>query len=332
MGNYSRLSANTQQDLWSKVSSALDDYCKFEWAGHDMWEDYHAFILNESKGSLKFYNGPSYSNNYASLQFESAKNLFTGVSFKTWTISFKIGVYAVTEKQYRKLIYSLNPYEINNLIFAFQPDWRYVVKLSKVEDGIRYVVGKQGSEDLYYTEMNLSFDIQGDACAYAVLPTVFKDQSYSTTTNHVRKFTIDSPLEVSDIETPLTLKFSTNGIKGANRIKCYARWNDDTSTDTTLFDLSLINMSNVNWLDFEYNSQDGTLLWKNGDRKEILSLLTTHVSGLSMVSSETVNRFLFPGAFDEQNRQFSSVSIFIETSLNTTTTYSIESYGRTLLI
>lgn len=332
MSNYSKISTNTQEELWSRVSPLLDNYCRFEWAGHDMWEDFHAFILNESKGSLKFYNGPSYSNNYTSLQFESAKNLFTGVTFKTWTISFKIGVYAVTEKQYRKLIYALSPYEINNLIFAFQPDWRYVVKLSKVEDGTRYVIGKQGNEDLYYTEMSISFDIQGDACAYAVLPTIFQDSSYTTISKNIRKFTLTSPLEVSDIETPLLLNFSVNGNNGVNHIKCYARWNDDTSTDTNLFDLSLINISNNNTLSFEYNSQDGTLLWKNGDRKEVLSLLTTHITGLSMISYEKVNKFMFPGAFDEHNRQFSSITIFIETNLNTTASYNLESYGRTILI
>lgn len=109
--------ANLTDDLTSKV--VLDEYAKFYWAGHDMWADYHAFIINESKGSLKFYNGPSFSNNYTKPQFETGSPRFTGATFNTQQISFTIGVYAVTEELYRKLIYILHPYEISDLIFGF---------------------------------------------------------------------------------------------------------------------------------------------------------------------------------------------------------------------
>lgn len=84
-----------------------------------MWAEYHAFIINESKGSLKFYNGPSFSNEYTKPQFESGSPRFTGATFSTQQISFTIGVYAVTEELYRQLIYILHPYEISDLIFAF---------------------------------------------------------------------------------------------------------------------------------------------------------------------------------------------------------------------
>ena len=79
--------------------------------------NYHAFIINEKKGSLKFYNGPSFSNNYTQPQFESASSRFTGVTFKTQQISFTIAVYAVTAEQYRKLINKQNEiiYKLGNL-------------------------------------------------------------------------------------------------------------------------------------------------------------------------------------------------------------------------
>ena len=109
--------SNLNDDLTSKI--LLDEYAKFYWAGHDMWAEYHAFIINESKGSLKFYNGPSFSNEYTKPQFESGSPRFTGATFSTQQISFTVGVYAVTEELYRQLIYILHPYEISDLIFAF---------------------------------------------------------------------------------------------------------------------------------------------------------------------------------------------------------------------
>ena len=96
----------------------LDQYATFRWDNEDMTL-YHAFIINEKKGSLKFYNGPSFSNNYTQSQFESASSKFTGVTFKTQQISFTIAVYAVTAEQYRKLLYKLHPYTIGNLSFGF---------------------------------------------------------------------------------------------------------------------------------------------------------------------------------------------------------------------
>lgn len=99
----------------------LDKYATFRWDNEEMTL-YHAFIINEKNGSLKFYNGPSFSNNYTQSQFESASSKFTGVTFKTQQISFTIAVYAITEELYRKLIYKLHPYTISNLSFGFEPN------------------------------------------------------------------------------------------------------------------------------------------------------------------------------------------------------------------
>ena len=114
MAHYSTLN----NDLWDKVEPLLDDYAKFYW-DDELMTKYHAFIINEKKGSLKFYNGPSFSNNYTKPQFESASTRFSGVTFNTQQITFTIAVYAVTIEEYRQLIYKLHPYTIANLIFGF---------------------------------------------------------------------------------------------------------------------------------------------------------------------------------------------------------------------
>ena len=114
MAHYSTLN----NDLWDKVAPLLDNYAKFYWDDEPM-TNYHAFIINEKKGSLKFYNGPSFSNNYTKPQFESASTRFSGVTFNTQQITFTIAVYAVTIEEYRQLIYKLHPYTIANLMFGF---------------------------------------------------------------------------------------------------------------------------------------------------------------------------------------------------------------------
>ena len=51
--SYTNLSNNPEY-LWNQVSPMLDKYATFRWDNEDMTL-YHAFIINEKKGSLKFY-------------------------------------------------------------------------------------------------------------------------------------------------------------------------------------------------------------------------------------------------------------------------------------
>ena len=180
--NFSRLGATDQsQTVWhnivlspttvarrKQIKSGLDKFTSFTWRGVDAWETFGVFI--ENKDSLKFYNGPTYSNSYTKPQFDSAYGQLTGVTFNVQKIDFTIAVYWISEDHYRQLIYWLNPYEVNTLSFGFDPDYYYQVKLASVEDGVRRVVGQEGSEPMYFTEMKLSFEVQGPACAYFRAP------------------------------------------------------------------------------------------------------------------------------------------------------------------
>lgn len=76
-----------------QIKSLQDEFMTFSWRGYDAFENFGAFIINESKGSLKFYNGPSFSNEYTKPQFQSNGGLLQGVNFNKQNISFSIGVY-----------------------------------------------------------------------------------------------------------------------------------------------------------------------------------------------------------------------------------------------
>ena len=81
-----------------QLKSLMDEFCSFTWRGNDAFEVFGAFIINSR--NLKFYNGPTYSNQYTKPQFESASVALTGVSFNIQQIDFSIGVYWISEDHY----------------------------------------------------------------------------------------------------------------------------------------------------------------------------------------------------------------------------------------
>lgn len=160
---YSNLTTKPRELL----KKQMDDFATFVWRGVKSFDTYGAFIIN-NKNSLKFYNGPSFTNEYSKPKFSSTGSNLTGISFSTQTISFQVGAYWLTEAEYREFINWLNPYEISYLGFDFEDKYDYLVKLSKIGDSTRYVVGRNENNELcYYTELNLTFEVQGEACARA---------------------------------------------------------------------------------------------------------------------------------------------------------------------
>lgn len=62
----------------------------------------------------------------------------------------------------------LHPYEVNDLVFGFADKWRYLVKLNSRKDSTRYFLEYDSAGNArYYTEIKLTFEVQGDSCAQA---------------------------------------------------------------------------------------------------------------------------------------------------------------------
>lgn len=201
---YSNLTTKPRELL----KKQMDDFATFVWRGVKSFDTYGAFIIN-NKNSLKFYNGPSFTNEYSKPKFSSTGSNLTGISFSTQTISFQVGAYWLTEAEYREFINWLNPYEISYLGFDFEDKYDYLVKLSKIGDSTRYIVGRnENNEPCYYTELNLTFEVQGEACARARYGYEFK---IGSTDNKTKRLTIDSDINdyiVSDLNFPFVLNAS----------------------------------------------------------------------------------------------------------------------------
>ena len=286
---------NDPEYLWNQVSPMLDKYATFRWDNEDMTL-YHVFIINEKKGSLKFYNGPSFSNNYTQSQFESASSKFTGVTFKTQQISFTIAVYAITEELYRKLIYKLHPYTISNLSFDFEPNWRYVCKLSNISDSTRYIIGHYiddsgQTKELYYTELKLTFDIIGDAVAQSTQELSYDPKQIGNTVTF--NFT-----NSSELDTPFIFIFKIN-LLDTTKIMPFVELDiQEDKISIPLFKIVLQNLTPNHDYTFEYNSQTGDLCLVNGDKRKIITMLTTFQSGNRITSFLETRPYLLTGTFN----------------------------------
>lgn len=340
MANYSVLN----NDLWDKVEPLLDNYAKFYW-DDELMTKYHAFIINEKKGSLKFYNGPSFSNNYTKPQFESASTRFSGVTFNTQQITFTIAVYAVTIEEYRQLIYKLHPYTIANLIFGFDDKWRYIVKLAKREDSTRYIIGKNSNnKDLYYTELKLTFEVQGDAVAHSVTeldytPSAEKELTDTQDASKIIKyreitFQKKNTFSKSDLETPFLLTFNVSQFTNSlSTVHAVIQSENEHTLD--LFNISFTNSNNEKSYLLEYNSQTGDLCLLVGNDRKIITLLTTYSSGKRIISSITTNKMMLPGSFDGYNWERIKIIIYYNNcniDLDSAKGYGINCYARTNLI
>lgn len=249
---YSKINAKPRELL----KKQMDDFATFVWRGVKSFDTYGAFIIN-NKNSLKFYNGPSFTNEYSKPKFSSTGSNLTGISFSTQTISFQVGAYWLTEAEYREFINWLNPYEISYLGFDFEDKYDYLVKLSKIGDSTRYIVGRnENNEPCYYSELNLTFEVQGEACARARYGYEFKIDSSAD--NKTKQLTINSGITdyiVSDLNFPFVLNTSFIPDKTENNISIQVQlieygW-DEQKNQKTNERVAISNLFNITFQDFE---------------------------------------------------------------------------------
>lgn len=187
------------------LGKRLDKYAKFYWRGEDMWETYHAFITN--KDTLKFYNGPAHTNEYSSPQYDHAAGSLVGVKFTRMQIGFTVCIYGVTAQQYRTFIAALGPYEIDYLSFAYDDKLCYFVKTVGVKDSTKTVIGaNKNGEDLYMSELNLTFEVQNEQCALAQRQYVWHyNDAVSSFSKNGSKTIIPTTLATSVVDGKLTI-------------------------------------------------------------------------------------------------------------------------------
>lgn len=291
----------------------LDEFATFYWGNTDMFEEYGAFIINESKGSLKFYNGPQFSNQYGQTQWGES-NYFTGVKFSTVKIDFTIGLYCFTIEEYQRFLHEFNPYRIDNLRFSFSPNWRYLVKPTQIPSSTRNIIGQEDGEPYYYTEIKMTFEIQGIPCARHI-------NSYEIDKDSIKEISqgktfqlLTTKTEESFLETPLN--FDCSLTPGNSDFYSVSLWVGDENNNMELFTVvfnPLVLAPYVNPelqeegketvysylfpINLNYRSEEGVLLYAMGNTEENTYLLNLQsaINGSRLINSIVCNKFVLPG-------------------------------------
>ena len=362
---------NLGKNKREQLKSRMDDFTSFRWANRDMFEEFGAFIVG-GKDALKFYNGSNFTNQYAKPQFEGASPLLTGVNFDIQKIEFTMGVYWFTIEEYRKLLNVLHPYEVNDLKFGFSPHWRYYVKLNSYKDSTRNFLGYDSNgQARYYTEIKLTFEVQGDSCAKACSQYDLKLIEADDTGSYWRllKYQIAQTdyTTASDLETPFQFTFNIN-LQQTSAIGLYPRedlfpdvvslFPEAIATDSydihinALMPLAdglnynrmglcsmslnyLSSINNTNELTFTYHSDTGLLTLKHGDTQKIMSLLSSAGTGTRMLQALETTKCYLPGVLTQgiSAEQFYTIQFEVIYSRNLAIDgLSLVSYGRTNVI
>ena len=246
------------------LAAVMDKFTTFNWRGYNAFEP----------------------------QFETSNGSLMGVTFEKQTISFKVGVYWISEDDFRQFINWLNPYEINTLSFGFEPNFLYTVKLANRQDSPRYILGYEGrvrngsanstpsssseitanvdSRPMYYSEMTLTFELQGTPCARAVRPYEWspgtQNSGYTWGENngvystHIVK---NSDFISSQMQTPINAVFSFNlqtisNITSTISLTANLTAEYDEGTPTTLFNVVLTNLNILGLQAAFASNKDGT--------------------------------------------------------------------------
>lgn len=308
------MSTKSYSNVWTVqkqieyIGKRLDKYAKFYWRGEDMWATYHTFITNNGS-ALKFVNGPSFSNEYSSPQYDHAMGNLTGVKFSRMQVTFPICSYGVTAAEYRSLVAAFGPYEIDYLAFDYDNKLCYLAKTIGMKDAVKTVIGQNSSgEDLYLVENNITFEIQGEQCAlaqrqyvwsidsasdgiYVTVPTINSDDMLPTSEisfGIVGEIALQIPSggSLQELELYVTTAQQTSDITQMDLL-CHIDFNKITSNwQNTQVDsaseqqqpTSLLPIDHS--LSFKYDSTSGLVFMQYGESDyKMLNLLLTNTYG-----------------------------------------------------
>ena len=317
---------NTKEFRRKQIASLQDEFSTFSWGGLNMFDKFGAFIINDKKGSLKFYNGPGFTNEYSKPQFSQNSGDLLGVNFNRSTIAFTVGVYWFTVEEYRQMMSLLSPLKTDMLSFGFNSKFGYMVKLSKIGDSTKYPIGRNEDGDTtYYTELQLTFEVQGDQVARGLHPYElvggskeywFKiDNTDFAPSDLPTPVVFDIPLifnSIDDNSVTLEAKYTTKTTKGEDVTETIELFN-------VHFSKALIPQKDSDGfvdtnLNIKYNSATGMLFLKYADSSEkILSLVTTSDTGERIINTFNAVKFLIPGCLDYNDFDIKNLTFVIET-------------------
>lgn len=134
--------------------------------------DFFGFIENEGN-ELLFFNTSDFSNEFVIPQF-SDRTFYTGNTKSNRTFNLKIQLDELTLHKYREFLELLNPDSVGTLIFDYNPNYGYDVKVQSISPSEFHVLKRNNNnEDFYYVDMSVDFITTEDYAARWVKEGVF---------------------------------------------------------------------------------------------------------------------------------------------------------------
>lgn len=289
-----------------------------------MFDKFGCFIINEEKGSLKFYNGPGFSNQYAKPQFSKNTSGLLGIDWKQQTIQFKVGLYWFTIEEYQNFLECINPYEINYLTFNYAPDYGYLVKLGKISDSTRYVVGRNNEgEVVYYTELDLTWELIGDSCVRSNNAYEYNCEHSENSQEYIWTINKEGMQDETLLDTGVVFELPVTFTNSTSNLKLEAIYdvNTEVQAEVVLFNISMQNLvfdknSSFDKVDIyntsqtqdlrmtiRYDSESGLMYVQEGDNTiwHLLNFQTDNANGDYILKSGDIQKWKIPGVFSSPN-------------------------------
>ena len=202
-----------------------------------------------------------------------------------WKIEFTMGVYAFDRADYVSLLKLFDPYEVAMLSFGHNNKYGYICKVSNIPNSSRQVI-QGGSNPLYYTEINMTFEVVGEPVLYS------QDLQIVTPANGGTTALIESR---SDLPFPFEIKYTITLSNEQSKNIQFA------VGDNTLVNITFNQVADTTTVTttrtFIYNSEDGVIY--DASSKELLTQTSLIEDGSRLISSYEVKRFKIEGIQDE---------------------------------
>lgn len=285
----SSITAKKRLDLYKR----LDPFTNFWWGGNNAFSNYGAFIIADKRGDLKASVGPSFSNNYTKPQFESSAGQLQGITFNTFQIRFKIGLYWISDDHYRKFLKWFDPYKVDFLKFGYDQEWKYQVKLASISEGTKYILGQENNIYSYYIETDVVFDIIGENCAYGESYNLINQVDTAENNNYYIAQINENSNEKNSL---LDSDFIFSETIKSNQIAFLdIVYDNEYDKSERVFYIQFNENGETNDISLQYNSSNGLIYWSTSNNPYKLLTLQQLYKGERLVKIFKSQKIKIPG-------------------------------------
>ena len=141
----------------------MANYTDFKYKNTWLSSYNNAFIIN-SGDDLKFFNQSNFNQDFTTPQFGN-QSYFLGTTMENREFNFNITLPEITLSEYKEFLSWLDPRDEGILVFDYNQNYGYEVKVNSIGEGTFYVVPNCPEENKYNIEIQVGFITKNDWAA-----------------------------------------------------------------------------------------------------------------------------------------------------------------------